>query len=85
MADDDAMTSAQAFVANQLPAGLAKADAVARLTRAGLDCARPKSADALTCSFGTIADTWTVRLKIDNQGEVSQASVDHEVIGWASN
>lgn len=85
MDDDDAMTSAQAFVAGQLPVGLAKAEAAARLTRAGLDCGRPKSADALTCSFGSMADTWTVRLTLDRQGEVSGASVDHKIIGWSGN
>lgn len=85
MGDDDAMTSAQAFVASQTPPGLAKAEAVARLTRAGLDCGRPKAADALTCAFGTIADTWTVSLRFDTHGAVSQASVDHRIIGWAGN
>jgi hypothetical protein len=85
MADDEAMASAQAFVTSQLPPGLAKAEAVARLTRAGLDCGRPKSPDALTCAFGTMADTWTVSLRLDSRGTVSQASVDHRIIGWASN
>src|ERR1700744_3683115 len=55
--DDDAINSANAFVASQLPPGLSRTDAVERLTRAGMDCGRPKSPDALTCTFvGSVAD-----------------------------
>lgn len=85
MNDDDAMSSAEAFVTRQLPPGLAKGEAIARLARAGLDCGRPKADAALTCSFGSIKDTWIVRLTFDDRGGVSNAHVDHKIIGWASN
>jgi hypothetical protein len=84
--DHDAIASANAFVSNQLPPGLSRADAVERLTRAGMDCGRPKSPDALTCTFAdSVADRWTVRLTLDSQAEVTKATVELENFDWARN
>jgi hypothetical protein len=86
MDNDDALNSAKDFVAAQLPAGLSRADAAARLVRAGMDCAHPKVSNTLDCSyFPSVQDEWTVHVKLDGQGDVSRARVDHEIIGWASN
>lgn len=82
---DDALPAAKAFIASQLPAGLSEAEAVARLSRAGLDCGRPKPSGTLTCSIGSMADTWSVRLTLDGRRDVSKASVDYELIQWANN
>jgi hypothetical protein len=84
--NDDALNSAKDFIAAQLPAGLSRADAAARLVRAGMDCARPKASNTLDCSyFPSVQDEWTVHVKLDGQGDVSRARVDLENIGWASN
>jgi hypothetical protein len=86
MDNDDALNSVKGFIATQLPSGLSRTDAAARLVRAGMDCARPKASNTLDCSYyPSVQDEWTVHVKLDGQGDVSRARVDHEIIGWASN
>jgi hypothetical protein len=81
--EDDAVDWVKAFVASQLAPGLPRADAVERLTRAGADCGRPKSADTLTCTFvGVPQDRWTIRLTLDSHAEVSKATVDRVGLRW---
>jgi hypothetical protein len=93
MHHDDAMNSATAFVAGELPAGLSMPDAVARLSRADMDCGPASSSGTTACSFGMIAgrdggtlgdDTWTVRLRSDGQGKLVAARLDHERTGFTS-
>lgn len=82
MNSDDALASAKTFVATQLPAGTSRADAVARLARADMDCERSKTPDSLNCvAWGSLADKWTAHVTLDDHGAVSTASVDYERIG----
>lgn len=82
MDDDDALASVQAFIAAQLPAGLSKVQAVARLTRAGMNCGRPTASSTTNCSYWrSTVDKWTIKVKLDDRGAVSTARVDHERIG----
>ena len=78
----EAMTSAKAFIATQLAPGTSRADAIARLARADMECERPKTANALNCTYwSSNQDKWTVRVTLDDHGAVSTASVDYERIG----
>lgn len=74
--------STKTFMAAQLPAGLSRAQAVARLTRADMDCGRTTASNTINCTYwASFQDKWTITMKLDDRGAISTASVDHEHIG----
>jgi len=82
MGNAKAMTSAKAFIATQLAPGTSRADAIARLARAGMECGRPKAVNGLNCTYwGSTEDKWTVHVTFDDSGAVNAANVDSERIG----
>jgi len=92
MNEDAALRSATAFVADELPAGLAVPEALARLKRADMDC-RPDASGVTACSFGMVEgrdggtlgeDTWTVRLRRDPQDRITAADLSHQQTGFAA-
>jgi hypothetical protein len=92
MNSEEAMRSATAFVADELPAGLSMPDAVARLSRADMHCRAESSSGETACSFAMMAgadggtlgeDTWTVRLRCDPQDKLMAARMEHERTGFA--
>ena len=93
MDPDEAMQSATAFVADELPAGLSMPDAVARLSRVDMHCGAESSSGETACSSSMIVrsnggtlgdDTWTVRLRCDHQGKLTAARLGHARTGFAS-
>ena len=78
--------AAQAFVAQQLPAGLPIPEAIRRLRAADASCKNYQPANAqLTCQSSMVEHptglelgdvTWTVRLTQDSQGLLASATVE---------
>jgi hypothetical protein len=80
---DEALATAQNFIALQLPTGASRADAVARLGRADMRCGRSKTPDVLDCTaWGSTEDKWSVHVTFDAGDAVSTARVDYEHIGF---
>ena len=88
LSDDTALEQAQAFVADRLPAGLPLTEARARLATADMRCGRGVA--AVTCDLGMIVhidggllgeDHWRVRLTADADGRLTEAAVDHYIVG----
>lgn len=80
--NDEIRASAKAFIAARLPAGLSQAQAVARLSRADMNCERPTASSTMNCSHWTsFDDKWTIQVKLDDRGTVRTARVAHEHIG----
>ncbi len=80
------LAAAQAFVVEQLPAGLPIPEAIRRLRKAGAFCAAHQPANAqLTCRFSILqhptglelgAVNWAIRLSQDSQGLLTKVAVE---------
>lgn len=90
--DDIGMQAAQAFVANELPAGLPMSEAIARTTRADTAC-HPGPGGAVDCRYfiasrpegGDLGeDFWNVRLVPGADGHLQAASVRRWRVGMES-
>jgi hypothetical protein len=82
MSNAQIKAAAQGLIATQLPAGLPEAQAVARLTRAGMYCKRSPAAHRLTCAYWkTTESEWIIHVRLDGRGAVRRARVEHDRIG----
>ncbi len=86
MQSGNRVAAAQAFVAQQLPAGLPIPDAITQLKAANAFCGDRQPANApVMCRWSMVVHptgmelgevTWTVRLTQDSQGRLASATVE---------